>query len=146
MNAAAQEKLMTRLVGKIRNNSDKIISLEETELEGADVIVVSYGITSRVAIKAIEKAKTKGMKVGHLRLITAWPFPEKRLLELAASTKAFVMPELNYGQMFLEMQRVLGGKAASYLVPHGGGTVHEPEVIYKKILEAAKHSKTKEVA
>jgi 2-oxoglutarate ferredoxin oxidoreductase subunit alpha len=146
MNAEAQEICVRRLVEKIRNNGDKIISLEETDLEGADVIVISYGITSRVAVKAIEKAKTEGIKVGHLRLITAWPFPEKRLLELATHVKAFVMPELNYGQMFLEMQRVLGGKAASYLVPHGGGTVHDPDTIYKKIFEAAKQSKAKEVA
>jgi 2-oxoglutarate ferredoxin oxidoreductase subunit alpha len=146
MNADAQEKCVRRLVEKIRNNSDKIKILEETDIEDAEVVVVSYGITSRVAIKAIEKAKAKGIKVGHLRLITAWPFPEKRLLELAAHVKAFVMPELNYGQMYLELQRVLGGKAASYLIPHGGGTVHDPETIYKKIFEAAKRSKAKEVA
>jgi 2-oxoglutarate ferredoxin oxidoreductase subunit alpha len=146
MNAEAQEKCVKRLVDKIRKNSDKIISLEETDLDGADVVIVSYGITSRVALKAITKAKAKGIKVGHLRLITAWPFPEKRLLELAQSVKAFVMPELNYGQMYFELQRVLGGKAATFLVPHGGGTVHDPEVIYKKILEAAKHGRAKEVA
>jgi 2-oxoglutarate ferredoxin oxidoreductase subunit alpha len=146
MNAAAQEKCVRRLVDKIRNNADKIISLEESELDGADVVVISYGITSRVAVKAIEMAKDEGIKVGHLRLITAWPFPEKRLQELAESVKAFVMPELNYGQMFFEMQRIIGSKAASYLVPHGGGTVHEPEVICSKIREAAKHARAKEVA
>jgi len=147
MNAEAQEKCVRRLVEKIRYNNDNIISLEETDLEGAEVIVVTYGITSRVAVKAIEKAKAKGIKVGHLRLITAWPFPEKRILELAAHTKAFVLPELNYGQMYFELQRVLGGKAASYLLPHGGGTVHDPEVIYKKIVEAAKQARNeKEVA
>lgn len=146
MNAEAQEQCVRRLVEKIRNNAEKIISLEESETEGADVIVVSYGITSRVAVKAIEMAKAAGIKVGHLRLITVWPFAEKRLRELAARVKAFVMPELNYGQMFYEMQRVIEGRAASYLIPHGGGTVHEPEVIYRKILEAAKHSQAKEVA
>jgi len=144
MNADAQEKCVRRLVDKIRNNIDKIIRLEEIEIEDADVVVVSYGITSRVAVKAIQMAKADGIKVGHLRLITAWPFAEKRLRELAKRVKAFVMPELNYGQMFFEMQRAIEGKAASYLVPHGGGTVHEPEVIYKKIVEAAKG--VKEVA
>jgi 2-oxoglutarate/2-oxoacid ferredoxin oxidoreductase subunit alpha len=141
MDADAQEKCVHRLVEKIRKNAEKIISLEESDTEDADVIVVSYGITSRVSVKAIEMAKAGGLKVGHLRLVTAWPFAEKRLGELAASAKAFVMPELNYGQMFFEMQRALAGRAASYLVPHGGGTVHEPEVIYRKILEAAKNLK-----
>lgn len=146
MNADAQEKLIRRLVEKIRNNAEKIISLEESEIEGAEVIVVSYGITSRVAVKAIEMAKAKGIQVGHLRLITAWPFPEKRIRELAARAKAFVMPELNYGQMFHELQRVLQGSAKSYLVPHGGGTVHDPEVICRKIIEASQKLKSKEAA
>ena len=146
MNADAQEKCVRRLVDKIRNNADKIISLEESEIDGADVVVVSYGITSRVAVKAIEMAKAEGIKVGHLRLITAWPFPEKRIRELALRGSAFVMPELNYGQMFYELQRVIEGKAKSYLVPHGGGTVHDPEVICRKIIEAARRSKAKEAA
>ena len=138
MNAEAQEKCVRRIVDKIRNNTEKIIRVEEDDIEGADVVVVSYGITSRVAVKAIQMAKAQGIKVGHLRLITVWPFPERRIRQLAERVKAFVMPELNYGQMFLELQRALEGKAKSYLVPHGGGTVHQPEVIYQKIKEAAK--------
>ena len=137
MSAEAQEKCVRRLVDKIRSNADRIIRVEESETEDADVVVVSYGITSRVAVKAIEMAREDGLQVGHLRLITVWPFPEKRLLELAGRVRAFVMPELNYGQMFLEMQRALAGKSESFLVPHGGGTVHKPEVIYQKIKEAA---------
>jgi 2-oxoglutarate/2-oxoacid ferredoxin oxidoreductase subunit alpha len=137
MNAEAQEKCVRRIVEKIRNNADKIVELEEHEIEGADVVVVSYGITSRVAVKAIEMAKAEGVKAGSLRLVTVWPFPEKRIRELASRAKAFVMPELNYGQVFYEMQRVIEGKAKSYLIPHGGGTVHDPQVIYLKIMEAA---------
>jgi 2-oxoglutarate ferredoxin oxidoreductase subunit alpha len=144
MNADAQEKCVRRLVEKIRNNADKITLLEESEMEGADVVVVSYGITSRVAVKAIEMAKAEGVKVGHLRLITVWPFAEKRIRELASRVKAFVMPELNYGQMFFELQRAVEGKAKTYLVPHGGGTVHDPEVICRKILEAAHKQPAKE--
>jgi 2-oxoglutarate ferredoxin oxidoreductase subunit alpha len=146
MNAEAQEICVRRLVEKIRTNADKIITLEESNIEGADVVVVSYGITSRVAVKAIEAAKAKGIKVGHLRLITAWPFPESRIRELAERVPAFVMAELNYGQMFFEMQRVIEGKARSFLVPHGGGTVHDPEVICRKIIEAAQSTDAKEAA
>ncbi len=146
MNAEAQEKCVRRLVDKIRKNADKIITVDEVDTEGADVVVVSYGITSRVAIKAIEMAKADGIKVGHLRLITVWPFAERRIRELAAKVKAFIMPELNYGQMFFELRSAVGGRAASYLVPHGGGTVHEPEVIYQKIKEAANQEPSKEAA
>ena len=144
MNADAQEICVRRLVEKIRGNADRISILEESETEHADVVVVSYGITSRVAVKAIERAKAEGIKVGHLRLITVWPFPEKRFRELASRVKAFVMPELNYGQMFYELQRVVEGKAGTSLVPHGGGTVHDPEVIFHKIVQAAKEQPKKE--
>jgi 2-oxoglutarate/2-oxoacid ferredoxin oxidoreductase subunit alpha len=146
MNADAQEKCVRRLVDKIRNNADKITALDESEIEGAEVVVISYGITSRVAIKAIEMARADGIKVGHLRLITVWPFPEKRIRELSARIKAFVVPELNYGQMFFEVKSAIEGNARTYLVPHGGGTVHDPGVIYMKIKEAATRLKSKEAA
>jgi 2-oxoglutarate ferredoxin oxidoreductase subunit alpha len=138
MNADCQETCVRRLVEKIRKNADGIIRVEEDETDDADVVVVSYGITSRVALRAIRMAKAQGIKVGHLRLITVWPFPERRVRQLAERVKAFVLPELNYGQIFLELQRVVGGKTETHLVPHGGGTVHRPEVICDQIKEAAK--------
>lgn len=136
MNADAQEKCVHRIVNKIRENTDSIVRVREADTEDADVVVVSYGITSRVALKAISMARTEGIKVGHLRLITVWPFPETRIRQLADQGKAFVMPELNYGQVYLELQRVVEGRSRSLLVPHGGGTVHDPEVIFRKIKEA----------
>ena len=66
-----------------RNADESLAIFEEDKLEDADVVVVSYGITSRVAQRAIEMARAKGLKVGKLRLITAWPFPEKKIRELA---------------------------------------------------------------
>jgi 2-oxoglutarate ferredoxin oxidoreductase subunit alpha len=146
MNPESQERCVRRLVEKIRNNAKQIITLEESDVSDADVVVVSYGITSRVAVKAIQMAKADGIKVGHLRLITAWPFPEKRLRALASHVKAFVMPELNFGQMFYEMQRAIEGRAISYLIPHSGGNVHEPEAIHQKIHYAAKHLHAKETS
>ena len=83
---------------------------EEEMLDGADVVVVSYGITSRVAQRAIDMARAQGLRVGKLRLITAWPFADKKIVELAARVKAFVVPELNLGQMVREVERAAGGK------------------------------------
>jgi 2-oxoglutarate ferredoxin oxidoreductase subunit alpha len=60
------------------------------------------------------------------------------MVTMAPPVKAFVLPDLNYGQMFLELERVVAGKAETYLVPRGGGTVHRPEVIYEQIKEAAR--------
>jgi 2-oxoglutarate/2-oxoacid ferredoxin oxidoreductase subunit alpha len=137
MTPAAQDKLIRRLKDKIRINADKLVDIEEDGVDGADVVVVSFGITSRVAHAAIEQARKAGLKVGGLRLRMAWPFPVTRISELASRVKAFVMPELNMGQMVLEVERVVAGRAKVVSVPHAGGTVHEPAVILQAIKEAA---------
>jgi 2-oxoglutarate ferredoxin oxidoreductase subunit alpha len=138
MTAECQEKCVHRLVDKVRVNAGKIVRVEEDDTEAADILVVSYGITSRVALRAVQRARKEGIRVGHLRLVTVWPFPEERVRQLAGRVKAFVFPELNFGQMFLELQRVVEGRARCTLVPHAGGTVHNPEIIYERIREAAK--------
>ena len=137
MSPEAQDKLVRRLVDKVNLNADDIIELEEENIDDADVIVMAYGITSRVTMPAIFKAREKGIKVGFIKMITVWPFPEKRIKQLAKKVKAFVMPEINLGQMVLELERVVAGNAKTFLVPHAGGWVHDPEVIYKVIEEAA---------
>ena len=138
MNPEAQHKLVTRLVGKIRNNRDRLIEVRADQLDDAEIVVVSFGITSRVAGPAIEEARARGLKIGHLRLVIAWPFPVTVIRSLARRVKAFVVPELNLGQMVLEVERAAAGKAAVVSVPHAGGTVHESQEILDKILEAAR--------
>ncbi|MFA5139893.1 MAG: 2-oxoacid:acceptor oxidoreductase subunit alpha [Elusimicrobiota bacterium] len=140
MTPECQERSVRRLVDKIRKNADKIVRFEEDGVEGADVVVIAYGITSRVAHEAIAMARKKGLKVGLLRPITIWPFPEKRVAELSKKIKSFVVAELNYGQIFYEVQRVAAGRVPVHLADHGGGTVHEPEAILEKIEAAAKRS------
>jgi 2-oxoglutarate ferredoxin oxidoreductase subunit alpha len=138
MTVPAHERMQNRLMDKIVLNSDKIVKFEAQDLDDAEVVVVSYGITSRIAQKAIQAAKDKGVKVGSFRLITAWPFPEKQIVDLAKKVKAFVVPELNLGQMSLEVERVAAGLCKTVPVPHVGGTVHNPQVILDKILEAVR--------
>jgi 2-oxoglutarate/2-oxoacid ferredoxin oxidoreductase subunit alpha len=138
MTPQTQDKLIRRLHNKIRDASDHITLLEEEALDDVEVIVVSYGITSRVAQRAIELARQRGLRVGKLRLITCWPFPERRIRELADRTKAFVVPELNLGQMVREVERATGGKAKTFAVPHAGGSVHRPEDILNVIMEASR--------
>ncbi|MFB0515846.1 MAG: 2-oxoacid:acceptor oxidoreductase subunit alpha [Candidatus Neomarinimicrobiota bacterium] len=137
INADAQDKNVRHLVDKIRNNAEKIWIIEEDSVEDAEVVVVSYGITSRVALKAVEAARNKGIKVGTLRLITVWPFPEARVRQLARKVKTFVVPEINMGQIVLEVERSAQGQARSILVPHAGGWVHDPNDILAAIEEGA---------
>ena len=137
MDAEAQDKLITRLVEKIRRNKDDIIQLEENGLEDAEVVVCSYGISARTALWPVELARREGIRVGTLRLITVWPFPEERIRELAGRVKAFVVPELNYGQIVLEVERCACGQAEAILVPHAGGGIHDPEMVLEAIRRAA---------
>lgn len=138
INAECQNVCVPHLVDKIKKNADKIIRYEENETDGAEVIVVSYGITSRVTTRAVIQARKAGIKVGTLRLVVIWPFPEKRIKELAKKIKAFIVPEINYGQMVLEVERCAFGQAPTIHVPHCGGWVHNPDDIFKAIKEAAR--------
>jgi 2-oxoglutarate ferredoxin oxidoreductase subunit alpha len=137
MTADAHQKLVRRLADKIRVNRKDIIRYEEVGIEDADVIVCAYGITARVARSAVQQAREEGIRAGMLRLITIWPFAEDRVRELARRARAFVVPEINYGQIVLEVERCAAGKK-TVLVPHMGGGMHQPQDILAAIREAAK--------
>jgi 2-oxoglutarate ferredoxin oxidoreductase subunit alpha len=138
MSAECQEQCVRHLIDKIKVNADRIVRFEEEGVEGADVVVVTYGITSRVARMGVELARERGVKVGTLRLVVVWPFPEKRVRELAQTIRAFVVPEINNGQIVLEVERCAGGKAVAISVPHMGGAVHDPNDICAAVVEAAR--------
>ena len=129
MTIEAQDKLVRRLVNKIRKNVDDIIIVEESNLNDADVVVVSFGVTSRVVPPAVEKARQEGIKVGQLRLKTVWPFPEKRVAQLAEKVKAWVVPEINLGQIYYEVERCAQCNANTVLISHAGGNIHDPKDI-----------------
>jgi 2-oxoglutarate ferredoxin oxidoreductase subunit alpha len=138
MTAEAQDKLVRRLVNKIKLNKKDIIKYEEAEIEDATVIVCAYGITARIARHAVQQARNEGIKAGLLRLITVWPFPEERIRQLAKQAKVFIVPEINSGQIVLEVERCAGSKAKTLLVSHMGGSVHLPQTILEAITEAVR--------
>jgi 2-oxoglutarate ferredoxin oxidoreductase subunit alpha len=136
MTAEAQDVLVRRLVDKIRLNRDDIIKYEEVGTDDAEVVVCAYGIPARIARLSVQQARDAGIRAGLLRLITVWPFAEERIKQLAEQTKAFVVPEVNYGQIVLEVERAAAGKARTLLLPHMGGGVHSPATILNAIKEA----------
>jgi len=138
MTVETQDKLIRRLQDKLKPFTNGRALFEAENLEDAEVAVVSYGITSRVAQRAIDLARAQGVRAGKFRIISAWPFPEQHICELAKQVKAIVVPELNLGQMVREVERSAAGAAKVISVPHAGGTVHNPEVILKAILEAVR--------
>jgi 2-oxoglutarate ferredoxin oxidoreductase subunit alpha len=132
-----QRQLVERLIRKIRDNRHDIIQLREDGVEGAEVVVVAYGISARTAARPVRIAREMGLKVGLLKLVTVWPFAEDRIRDLASKVKAFVVPEINMGQIALEVERCAGGRAHTILVPHAGGGLHDPDQVLKAIQEAA---------
>jgi len=138
MTPQTQDKLVRRLQQKIKSAAERIAMFEDDQVDDADVVVISYGITSRVAQRAVDMARQQRLRVGKLRLITAWPFPEKKIAELSGKVKAFIVPELNLGQMVREVERAAAGRARTISVPHAGGGVHNPEDILNVIVEAAR--------
>lgn len=137
INAQCQKVNVQNIIDKIDKNADNIIQIEEDQIKDAEVVVISYGITSRVAVKAVQQARKDGIKVGTIRLLTVWPFPEKRIHELAGKISGFVVPEINAGQVVQEVDRSAKGQCPVKHVPHLGGWVHDPNDILKVIKEAA---------
>jgi 2-oxoglutarate ferredoxin oxidoreductase subunit alpha len=138
MDAKAQENMVKRLVGKIRNNREKIISTKNFFLDDAEVVVVSYGISARSAMQAVRDARKEGIKAGLIKLETIWPFPEELIRSIAPQVRALIMPEINGGQMVLELERAACGACPVTLVSNYGGAIIHPGLILSAINKAAK--------
>jgi 2-oxoglutarate ferredoxin oxidoreductase subunit alpha len=129
----AHDKLVNRLVDKIRLNAADIEMYEEFGTEDADTIVISFGCTSRSARQAVNQARSEGMKCGFLRLITVWPFPETRIRELIkrGKVKRFIVPEINLGQVRREIERLT--HLPVLRLNHAGGAMPVPNAILELI-------------
>lgn len=132
------DKKMRRLMRKIERFRDDIVKFDTVEAEDAEILVVSYGSVSRSSIRAVRDARAQGVKVGHFRPITLWPFADKELERLARRVKTIIVPELNCGQMALEVERAVHGKARVVPLNRVDGELFQPTEIFNKIVEEAK--------
>jgi len=137
MYAEANQWNVSRLMQKINANRADIIQIEKEKLRGADVIVVSYGISARTSLWPIEQARKEGLKVGYLRLITVWPFPDDLISKLAEKVSAFIVPEINMGQITREVERCAAGKAQVIGVHKPGGDILDPKDVLEAIQKGA---------
>lgn len=134
MTASAHQKLVQRLVDKIRVHRFDIYDVEQRQMEDAEIAVLSYGISARIATRAVLLARERGLKAGLFRLKTAWPFPEELVRKLSTRVKGIVVPEINLGQMVREVERCAVDHCQVLLVPHAGGAMHQPEEILEAII------------
>lgn len=132
-----QTRLVRRLCEKIRQNAENIIKVEKVMTEDAEVLVVAYGIVARSALSAVRKARRKGVKAGLIRLITIWPFPEDLIAQIAKDVRAILVPEMNYGQIVREVERV-AKPTKVILLSKLGEEPHRPSEILKMMMETVK--------
>ncbi len=121
------------------------VMYEEKQLEDADIVMVAYGTSSRIAAAAMKIAREKGLKVGLFRPITLWPFPKVRLTELAKRVKKFVAVEMSLGQMVEDVQLAINGRADVYLHAKPGASIITAEEV-AKTLESISKKEAKEYA
>lgn len=132
---AVADKLIRRLCNKVELHQDEILDWEEENTEDADILILSYGCVSRAAKAAMAALRKKGIKAGIMRPITIWPFPAKRLLELANKVKTIIVAEMNLGQLVLEVERICNNVCRIERVNKVNGEIIYPEEIISKVEE-----------
>ena len=100
------ERAVGRLLEKIRVNQSRIERYESSHCAGADIVIVAYGITARAACLAQEQLQAAGIQCGVFRPQTLWPFPELAFRKSIESAGHVLVPEMNAGQLLVEIQRL----------------------------------------
>lgn len=136
-NAPEIEKKMLRLMNKVEQARSEIVEYEAEYMDGASVVVVAYGSVGRSALRAVRDARKKGIAAGFFRPITLWPFPDEELAKMALGAKTILVPELNCGQMVLEVERLIRGRSEVRGVSLVNGELFKPSEIGRIIEEVA---------
>lgn len=124
---------LEKLYNKYRQIEENETEWEEIGTEDADVVLISFGSTSRNVKTAAKLCRQKGLKVGILRPITLFPFPNKRLQELSKTVKKFITVEVNMGQMVNDVRLAVNGAVPVELIHKPVGAPPEPEEIVAQI-------------
>ena len=110
-------EMMERLRKKISYNIRDLVQIESYQMEDAKIAIFAAGITSRAAKAAIVSARAEGIKVGLLRPLTIWPFPDDAVRKMLRNVETVIVPELNQGQLIHEVQRLTKEKSDGGLIP-----------------------------
>jgi 2-oxoglutarate ferredoxin oxidoreductase subunit alpha len=133
--ARVHRRMVEAINAKISKHATDIVEVECRNVDGCEAGVVSYGCTSRAAYEAIERAEASGIRVGHVRLKTLWPFPREAVSRLAKTASRIIVPEMNLGQVAGEVERVARVAEVVRLNKIGGGELITPEEILSMIME-----------
>jgi len=130
------EKATQRLLDKIEVNRGRIDRTEASDIEDAEVVIVAVGIVARAARRAAQDLRSVGVRAGLFRPVTLWPFPEEALQAAAAKARRVLVPEMNAGQLALEVERILGRDKVARLNRIDGEAV-APADIARRVREIA---------
>lgn len=128
-----QEVFNNKLLAKYDEIREKEVRYEEFQCEDAEYLLVAYGTSARVCQKSIQLAREQGIKVGLLRPITLFPFPTKRINELADRVKGMLSVEMSAGQMVEDVLLAVNGKVPVYHFGRMGGIVTTPEEVVESL-------------
>ena len=129
LESAVQEKHNIHLQEKYRNIEETEVRFEKFNCEDAEYLYIAYGSSARIAQKAVQLARAKGIKAGLLRPITLFPFPKKEIAALANHVKAMLAVELSAGQLVEDVRLAVNGKVPVEHFGRMGGMVHSPEEV-----------------
>ena len=129
------EPFLTRLFRKISTHSDDIRLVEHFMTVDAEIVIIAYGCVARSARRAVLEARSQGLKVGMLKLITLWPFPRSYIELLVKAGKTLLVPEMNMGQVSREVKRVNEGMTQVLTLNKIDGTIISPKEILAKMKE-----------
>lgn len=133
LDPAAEEEHNWKLARKYEKITHEMPAAETYQTEDADLVVIAYGTAARIAKGGIKRAREAGLKVGLLRPITLWPFPEKLLLDLSSTVPDFLVFEMSTGQMKEDVELSLKGRSNVHFYGRPGGVISTPEEIAKEI-------------
>ncbi len=135
IDAKALDFFIRKLNDKIEKHRDEIVRVA-SDVEGAEIVLVSYGSVFRCAQAAVEAGRAEGLSLGSFKLGTLWPFPDHEIAALAERARHLIVLENNLGQLFHYAQAAAAGRAhVSFLRPRVLGELHEIEDILNAVRE-----------
>jgi 2-oxoglutarate ferredoxin oxidoreductase subunit alpha len=129
------DRMLRRINRKVERYRDELVDVDETETDDAEIVIFAFGSVARAARRAVQMAREKGIRAGLLRARTLWPFPDREIAALADKARAFVVPEMNLGQMAHEVEWAVAGRTDVHRINRIDGEPISPLEILAKIEE-----------
>lgn len=132
------DKMVRRICAKVDNDVDNIVIYDNFMTEDAEYLFVAVGSVARTSMYIVKELRAQGIKAGLFTPKTIWPFPEKALKAALPGVKKVIVPELNLGQLVLEVERIIGGVCPVELITKVTGELFKTDELYEKVMAVIK--------